>query len=84
MGAPKHVADLVGCDRLVAVLGDPAKVGAVLVSVGVRDAAVAAAGAGEDQQYDVGSVPGVLFAACSYGMCMKYMYRVRHLLRDLG
>ena len=50
------MADLVGRDRLVAVLGDPAHVDAVLVAVGVGDAAVAAAGARDHQQHDVGSV----------------------------
>ena len=66
VGAPKHVADLVRRDCLVAVLGDPAHVDAVLVPVRVCDAAVAAAGPREHQQHDVGTVQGVLFVSCSY------------------
>ena len=40
------MADLMGRDGLVTVLGDPAHVDAVLVPVGVRDAAVAPASPG--------------------------------------
>jgi hypothetical protein len=62
----KHVTNLVGRHYALTVLAHPAKGAAVLVAVDVCDAARAAAGTGEDEQGQVGSVEGRLFAAWNY------------------